>query len=339
MDLKSNIPQQDTPLPDTLSNEVLGQEASGTPSEPKIDSITTAEASTPPKVDLSSLYPVPGQLKHNATTSESTMGGKLSDAQVEKASAGGSSVLRILVGIGVILTPVLSLLLTVVMAMIYSDNASTLYKGILQQKDIGAWLELIWSLYFGNAAGYSALSMGILSAGGITMSLIYITLGVGTLLKKEAARIALVVFMVISSVSMAYSMVSYGIAQQESDKRLASYEERKQAQSQVQSESQSTDSVQRTQTLRDQSDKLKADAAAAQSEDQRKALERASARVAQMAQDSANREMRTSVGVSAVAKKNEPLIPLTHAVGIVSILFNAAVIFIMTRQAIRQQFR
>lgn len=329
---RQNVPQPTQPI---NQDDIPQRETLDALAESEINSIT-ASGDAAPRVDVSTLYPTPGKVS-SQSVNESVVKGKLAESSESLGHDATAGLFRIIVGIGIILTPVLTILLAYLMFLLYSENAGT-YAALFKQIDIAGWLKLIWGLYFGGTSSYVAMYGGFAATGGITMSLIYISLGVGVLLKKETARVALIVFMIISATASVYGMASTAIALQESKKAAAEYTAKLEAARATSTQLQSNASGAQASSTASNGSLFTDDTSTAQSVARQQAMGEATAKAAQLSQSLAS-ESASKTANDSDKKKNDPFISYTNAVGIVSILFNFIVILIITRPTIRQQFK
>jgi hypothetical protein len=149
-----------------------------------------AEKNERPQVDLSTLYPT--AIKPGDAPGSSRSASIPTIAVDGKAGPGKLvSTLITILGVLVILGPVLSPYVSYAM--------STLFYGA--------------SAYLGSVNLWSLIAeqwrmLWVTTAGG-TLALIYMAAGVGIILRKESARIALIVLSIITIVTSLYSFVSY----------------------------------------------------------------------------------------------------------------------------------
>lgn len=151
---------------------------------------TPVSMQAPPKVEVSSVYPTPTQ--PGIHTDNSRLAAVLRE-KTEKSgqSSGLIGMLVTILGVLVILSPFLSAIITAFIGSLFYGNTYS-----MAGFDILKLLSLQWKLTF-------------LSATSITLMLIYLSVGVGIILRRESGRVALVVLSVIGIIASFYTTVSY----------------------------------------------------------------------------------------------------------------------------------
>lgn len=189
---------------DKDSTQPTDDQVSAAISDAQAATLSTLDAEAPqqqglPKLDVSSLYPTPvspGVLGASPAPGprSSRPAAMAAIKTIDTASDGGSQIIRPLLtvlGIVVLLSPILSIFVAYGLLMIMGGQTSYLGKTDVFSM-IGSYFQ---SLAFNDAA--------------LMMGLVYLAVGVGILVRKEVARIALVTLMVISLIASIVNSVTY----------------------------------------------------------------------------------------------------------------------------------